>query len=218
MNIKPLLLLLNLILTTSIFAQSQLTDIDGNTYKTVIIGNQEWMAENLKVEHYRNGDVIQEIQMPRDWEVLTTGAWCEWANFHSEFGITYGKLYNWFAVNDSRGLAPKGWHVPNDAEWDQLTNYLGGDAVAGGKMKAMTLWKKSNEGATNSSGFTALPGGFRNYNGLYKDIGEVGIFWSASEYLNYYAWYHILNDFFLQSISHAYGFRMNGYSVRCVKD
>ena len=153
---------------------SQVTDYDGNTYKTVKIGKQIWMAENLNVSHYRNGDIIPEVKNPDEWSKLTTGAWCYYEN-DSENGKTYGKLYNWFAVNDPRGLAPEGWHIPTDAEWTHLTEYLGGKEIektyqgiyyweiadVGGKLKATTLWKSPNEGATNSSGFTAFPGGYR---------------------------------------------------------
>jgi uncharacterized protein (TIGR02145 family) len=159
---------------------SQVTDYDGNVYKTVKIGTQEWTAENLNVEHYRNGDPIPQVQDKDEWAKLTTGAWCYYANT-SENGKIYGKLYNWYAINDSRGLAPAGWHIPSDAEWTTLTDYLGGTTkekneggikywiieVVGGKLKATTLWDSPNTGATNSSGLTAFPGGFRDYNGSY---------------------------------------------------
>ncbi|MCX6159142.1 MAG: fibrobacter succinogenes major paralogous domain-containing protein [Ignavibacteriae bacterium] len=162
---------------------SQATDIDGNVYKTVKIGNQEWMAENLNVGHYRNGDVIPQVQDDNEWENLRTGAWCYYENEKSN-GKTYGKLYNWYAVNDPRGLAPEGWHIPSDVEWNIIIDYLGGGDVAGGKMKAKTKWESPNTGATNESGFTGLPGGLRGYDGIFYYIGKTADFWSSSEESN----------------------------------
>jgi uncharacterized protein (TIGR02145 family) len=144
---------------------SQVTDIEGNIYKTVLIDNQEWIAENLNVEHYCNGDIIPQIQDENQWKLLTTGAWCYQEN-NPENGKSFGKLYNWYAVNDPRGLAPKGWHIPSDADYTKLTSYLGGEEVAGGKLKATTLWESPNTGASNESGFTAFPGGIRDDDGL----------------------------------------------------
>ncbi|MCX6159147.1 MAG: fibrobacter succinogenes major paralogous domain-containing protein [Ignavibacteriae bacterium] len=171
---------------------SQVTDIDGNVYKTVKIGNQEWMAENLNVEHYRNGDSILQVQDAKEWSILTTGAWCYYEN-NSENGKTNGKLYNLYAVNDSRGLAPEGWHIPNKAEFAQLSNYLGGDEIAGGKLKSTTLWYNPNTGATNESGFTIYPGGSRISNGDFNNIGKDVWFWS---------WEGIGNDAFTRYLSY----------------
>ena len=137
---------------------SIVTDIEGNIYKIVIIGRQVWTSENLSVEHYRNGDVIPQVQDTDEWSKLTTGAWCYYDN-NSENGNIYGKLYNWHAVNDPRGLAPEGWHIPSDAEWTDLTDYLGGAKVVGSEMKAIELWEYQRKGTTNSSGFSAFPGG-----------------------------------------------------------
>lgn len=155
-----------------IIEDGTIRDIDGNTYKTVKIGIQLWMKENLNVSHYRNGDPIPEVKNPTEWINLTTGAWCYYIN-DSAMGPRYGKLYNWYAVNDPRGLAPTDWHVPSHAEWISLTTYLGGEDVAGGKMKeaGTSHWQSPNAGATNSSGFTALPGGYRLSNGAYNGIG-----------------------------------------------
>lgn len=136
------------------------TDYDGNVYQTVLIGDQCWMMENLKVTHYRNGDPIPHVTDGVTWGNLTSGAYCNYNNDEGNVA-TYGRLYNWYAVDDSRNIAPAGWHVPSDAEWQTLVDYLGGDAVAGGKMKeaGTTHWASPNTGATNESGFTALPGG-----------------------------------------------------------
>jgi uncharacterized protein (TIGR02145 family) len=194
-----------------------ITGIDGNAYKTVKIGTQEWMAENLNVEHYRNGDVIPEVQNDNEWRNLTTGAWCYYEN-NSENEKTYGKLYNWYAVNDFRGLAPKGWHVPSDAEWITLTNYLGGTEIACGKLKAIILWEPPNKGATNSSGFSAFPGGFRDCKwGFCNSIGAGGSFWSASESSYTSAWFRGLH-YGSSVVYRNYDYKRKGFSVRCVRD
>ncbi len=196
-------------------SHSQVTDYDGNVYKTVIIGNQEWTSENLNVEHYRNGDIIPQVQ---DWNTffnLTTGAWCYyehiWAN-----GRSYGKLYNWYAVSDSRGLAPEGWHIPSEEEWKQLEDALGGYLLAGGKLKATTLWAKPNKGATNESGFTALPGGIRQAEG-YPTMDYYGYFWSSSESNILFAWSRVLNSHDVSVFREAI-FKYCGLSIRCVRD
>jgi len=195
---------------------SRITDIDSNVYKTVTIGTQEWMAENLNVEHYRNGDVIPQVQDKDKWSNLTTGAWCYYDNDPAK-GKTYGKLYNWYAVNDPRVLAPEGWHVPSDKEWTKLTDYLGGESVAGGKMKATTLWNSPNTGATNESGFTAFPSGVRDDIGYYNYIGEDGFIWSASEATDGTAWTYGLY-FNGSGVFRGNYSKRRGSSVGCVKD
>lgn len=195
---------------------SQVTDYDKNVYKTIIIGKQEWMTENLNVSHYRNGDSIPEVQDPEKWAKLTTGAWCYYDN-KTSYKIYYGKLYNGYAVNDPRGLAPEGWHIPNDAEWYQLIEYLGGEDIAGGKLKALSLWDSPNIDASNITGFTALPGGVRNYIGIYGEIGETGCYWTEFEYGSNTAWAR----FFLNIYSGVFrdkAEKLDGISVRCVKD
>jgi uncharacterized protein (TIGR02145 family) len=112
-----------------------MTDQQGNVYKTIVIGTQEWMAENLKTSIYRNGEAIANVTDGNQWSGLTTGAWCYYEN-NSQYDCPYGKLYNWFAVSDSRKVCPTGWHVPTQGEWTTLTNYLGGESIAGGKMKS----------------------------------------------------------------------------------
>lgn len=189
----------------------------------VRIGTQKWSKENLNVTRYKNGDKIPHVENAGEWSSLTTGAWC-WYKHDSAKDSVYGKLYNWYAVNDSRGLAPVGWHVPNDEEWETLTNFLGGINVAGGKMKATGtiqagngLWRKPNTSATNSSGFTALPAGSRNPAGTFQFIGETAYWWSSTEYITsatsvFYAIYYegdLVNPF----LNKKYGF-----SVRCIKD
>ncbi|MBL0286085.1 MAG: fibrobacter succinogenes major paralogous domain-containing protein [Bacteroidetes bacterium] len=137
------------------------TDIDGNVYNTVTIGAQCWMMENLKTTKYNDGTAIPNVTSNTEWGALNTGAWCYYSN-DANNNNTYGKLYNWYSVNTGR-LAPNGWHVPTDIEWLELRDYLGGSQQAGGKMKSISiLWSPPNVGADNSSGFTALPSGFRN--------------------------------------------------------
>jgi uncharacterized protein (TIGR02145 family) len=196
-----------------------LKDIDGNGYDTVKIGTQFWMKQNLTTSHYRNGDPIPEITSNAVWSSLTTGAWCWYNNDSATYAATYGKLYNWYAVNDPRGLAPKGWHVPSDAEWTSLSNSLGGDPVAGGKMKetGTTHWKTPNTGATNSSGFKCLPGGSRDYDGAFNDIGNLGEFWSSTEFDAANVFGRGLGSS-NGSIGRGTNHKKSGLSVRCLRD
>lgn len=195
------------------------TDIDGNKYTFVQIGQQLWMDKNLEVETYRNGDVIPQVTDAKEWAALKTGAWCYHSNNKAN-GVIYGKLYNWYAVNDPRGLAPKGWHIPSKEEWTTITTFLGGIGVAGGKMKAtgLSLWNSPNFGATNESGFSGLPGNTRYNNiGTFGDLGSFGIWWTAIGE-NGGAWHYYLNN--TTEIFYR-GWETNlesGYSVRCIKD
>ncbi len=175
--------------STSSKDDETVTDIDGNVYKTVTIGVQVWMAENLKTIHYRNGDAIPCVTNITECENLTTGAYCYYGNDPNN-AITYGHLYNWYAVNDCRTIAPAGWHIPSDYEWQTLVDLIGGDEVAGGKMKetGTSHWNSPNTGATNKSGFSALPGGVRINSGYYGSMGEYAGFWSSRECGSYYAW------------------------------
>ncbi len=204
-------------------------DIDGNTYKTIKIGDQWWMAENLRVTHFGNGEAIPNITDNSTWIGLSTPAYCEFNN-NIENLITYGCLYNWYAVNDIRGIAPSGWHVPTDEEWKQLEMYLGmsqadADLIGyrgndeGGKLKESGTihWFSPNTGATNESGFTALPGGSRSSDGTYSNLGSNAGFWSSTEYVSQDCWFRYLY-FHLSGINHSYDNKRSGFSVRCVKD
>jgi len=184
----------------------------------ITIGTQTWTLKNLDVVTYRNGDPIPQVQDDTAWVNLTTGAWCYYVN-NTGNGTTYGKLYNWYAVNDPRGLAPNGYHIPTDAEWSILTDYLGGTVTAGGKMKeaGTSHWLSPNTGATNSSGFTGLPGGTRDYYGYFYDIGAYGNWWSSSEYDTDYAWYRYLTSNY-GNVGRSAFFKLNGFSVRCLRD
>jgi uncharacterized protein (TIGR02145 family) len=194
------------------------TDIDGNVYRTVRIGSQEWMAENLKTTSYRNGDAIANVSDNNSWFNLTTGAYCNYNN-DENYVATYGRFYNWYAVNDGRNLAPAGWHVSTDADWAALITYLGGEAVAGGYLKeaGTTHWSSPNTGATNESGFTALPGGYRNPDGPSNHIGNIGFWWTATVDNTNKAWRLTMRYFDIAVERNSY-YMMGGMSVRCVKD
>ena len=194
---------------------SKVIDIDSNVYNTVTIGTQEWTAENLNVEHYRNGDIIPQVKYANEWSQLTTGAWCYYDN-KVENGKIYGKLYNWYAVPDKRGIAPEGFHIPSDAEFIKLTDFLGGEEVTGGKLKSTTLWESPNTGATNESGLSALPGGDRGVLD-FDAFGKFGCFWSSTSYDYSIAWSHDL--FYNYSVKfHFKKLKLHGLSVRCVRD
>jgi len=195
------------------------TDIDGNIYKTVKIGTQWWMAENLKTTKYRNGDAIDNITDNASWRSLTTGAYC-WYNNDLANKAAYGALYNFYTIADSRNIAPTGWHVATDAEWTTLTTYLGGASLAGGKLKenGTTHWQSPNAGATNESGFTAMPGGCRfDSDGTFHYIGMGGNYYTGTEYNTADAWTRNL-DLSKASCLSFHHVKQGGNSVRCVKD
>jgi uncharacterized protein (TIGR02145 family) len=187
---------------------------------TVVIGTQQWMEKNLDVMTYRNGDIIPQVSDPTAWTNLTTGAWCYYNNDPLN-GAIYGKLYNWYAINDPRGLAPQGWHIPTDEEWTTLSTLLGGDAVAGGKMKTtgITRWTTPNTSATNESGFAGLPGGFRAHGGSFFDIGSNGYWWSASESRSISANAYLRDLLYnVSDLSRGSFPKRSGFSVRCLRD
>jgi uncharacterized protein (TIGR02145 family) len=220
------------------------TDVDGNVYKTVRIGNQWWMAENLRVTHYRDGskrhtmlpgsgtwtaensgaphdligDEIPNVTDDGAWSALSTGAYCNYDNDENN-AIVYGRLYNWYAVADSREIAPVGWHVPSDGEWQTLVDFLGGGLVAGGGLKetGTAHWLSPNTGATDQVGFTALPGGYRLILGPFGHIGMNALFWSSTEDNGSFAWYRSLFNS-SPGINHMSDSEKIGMSVRCVRD
>jgi uncharacterized protein (TIGR02145 family) len=184
----------------------------------VTIGSQIWTGCNLDVTTYRNGDVIPQVSNPTQWANLTTGAWCYYNNDPAN-GAVYGKLYNWYAVNDARGLAPTGWHIPTDVEWLTLITTLGGEPVAGGKMKVAgtTRWSTPNTAAINSSGFAGLPGGIRSDLGTFVNVGLGGYLWSSTEANLSNAWFRLLDYDYGSLVTYNY-FKQIGLSVRCVRD
>lgn len=192
------------------------TDIEGNVYNSIIVGSQEWMAENLKTTKYSDGSAIANVTDNATWTSSTSGAYC-WLSNDINNKATYGALYNWYAVVDSRKLCPSGWHVPTHAEWTTLTTYLGGESIAGGKLKSTLLWNNPNTGATNEISFSALPGGYRNYTGAFGGFGSYGYWWSATQSNTNYAWSRAMTHNSSIATSGATNKR-NGSSVRCVKD
>lgn len=195
------------------------TDIDGNIYNTVTIGSQVWMKENLKVTKYKDGTAISNITDNTQWTNLTTGAYCYYDN-NSGFNNTYGKLYNWYATNDSRGLAPAGWHIPSESEWITLMNFLGGQSVCGGALKATSLWNSPNTGATNSSGFTAVAAGFRfddTGTFTFSSVGSGSYFWSTKQISSTTARGYTLNYNYTW-LANTDVSKPRGFSIRCIKD
>jgi uncharacterized protein (TIGR02145 family) len=189
---------------------------NNRTYKTVKIGSQVWMAENLDVATFRNGDIIPEARTAEEWMNAQSPAWCYYMNDPNNTG-KYGKLYNGYAVRDPRGIAPEGWHVPSDDEWTVLSSFLGGDSIAGGKMKSTTDWYSPNVNATNSSGFNGKAIGHRDVKGIFSAFGSENRFWSST----LSAW----NSLYVRYLSHTdnvFGKGSNtserGLSVRCVKN
>ncbi|NBC66640.1 MAG: hypothetical protein GVY07_13420 [Bacteroidetes bacterium] len=218
------------------------TDIDGNGYKTVIIGDQEWMAQNLRTTRYVNGDEIPNVTDQQEWDALTTGAWSYYENSEGHNNL-HGKLYNWFAVDDSRNICPEGWHVSTDEDWIEMEMYLGmpeeeaysfqagrgEDENIGGKLKATSLWVEPNEGATNETGFTAFPSGVRHFD-AFNTFGEIAWFWLADEIDNPFTEGVDMRPM-NRSIYNFYNFPFRGFwvselgssktpglSVRCVRD
>jgi uncharacterized protein (TIGR02145 family) len=185
--------------------------------QSVTIGTQTWTTKNLDVATFRNGEAIPQAKTDEEWKAAgknKQAAWCYYEN-NSENGTKYGKLYNWYAVNDARGLAPAGYHIPTDEEWTVLSTFLGGKDVAGKKMKSTSGWNDDGNG-TNSSGFSGLPGGCRFGNGIFN--GRYGYWWSASEYDETVAWLWNLDDYYSILYRGRTLFKDNGLSVRCVRD
>ena len=216
-----LLLLLNIPIK-SIAQESTETvqDIDGNVYTIITIGKQAWMKENLKTTKYSNGDSIHTTT-PATLDITNEPSpEYQWAYDGNESNVEiYGRLYTWYAATDDRNICPTGWHVPTDADWLKLTTYLVSEYVAGGKLKetGISHWKSPNTGATNESGFTALPGGYRYGNGTFYDIGGTGNWWSSTEVSTNNAWcYTMYNN--LRNVNKHYGKKTNDLSIRCVRD
>jgi uncharacterized protein (TIGR02145 family) len=233
---KIVLILLGLTLVTiSTFSQAksggQVVDIDKNIYNTVIIGDQVWLKENLKVTRFNNGDPIQMVADTLAWATLTTPAYCNYDNMET-LAQEYGRLYNYYTVVDNRKLCPSGTHLPNDNEWEVLSDFLGGMKVAGGKMKepGTKHWNSPNvmsidtitgnisEIPINTSGFSALPAG-RQYHNCYTFLGEYTQMWSITqcEYDDTLVWCRYLT-FSLPHLNRFTYKKHYGLSVRCLKD
>jgi uncharacterized protein (TIGR02145 family) len=193
-------------------------DADGNNYAVVEIGNQEWMAENLKTTTYNDGTPITLEVNSTYWSGLTTGAYCWYDNDQAPYAETYGALYNWYAVHTGN-LCPAGWHVPTDAEWTTLTDYMASDGHSGTEgttLKATSGWNSDGNG-TNDYGFTALPGGYRSIYGTFFNVGYEGRWWSATAHYTDNAWLRRLL-FNNSNVFRNYTSKGNGFSVRCLRD
>ena len=202
---------------TQLEVGATVTDIEGTIYQIVQIGTQVWMAENLKTTKYNNGIAIPYVTDGGIWGNLTSPGYC-WYNYQSTYGNTYGALYNWYAVNTD-SLCPTGWHVPTQVEWTTLTDHLGGTSIAGGKLKEIgtTHWNSPNTGATNESGFTALPGGYRSLYGTFDLLGSYGSWWSATDNGSPVAWSRdIYNN--NSNIDNYTSNQKDGFSVRCIRN
>lgn len=216
--------------TWQILAPSSSSSDSIGVNEVVWIGCNAWMTKNLDVSTYRNGNPIPKVSYPgsaTEWAGLTTGAYCYYLNDSATYAAVYGKLYNWYAVNDPRGLAPEGWHIATDFEWTTLVNMLGGNNVAGGLMKGIGTvpttpppfmnWIEPNLGATNLCNFAAMPGGQRNAAGGFSGVGNFGYWWTSTKGVSNIAWSRNLNN--NDSVIAGAGADLKfGYSVRCVKD
>jgi uncharacterized protein (TIGR02145 family) len=191
-------------------------DVDDKYYPTVIIGNQEWMQKNLAVAKYKNGNPINYVTNNTDWANTNDGAFCMFENVLDHDSV-YGKLYNWFAVHDTSGLCPQGWHVPTDNDWAILESNLGGAQIAGGELKSIYGWEQPNIGATNFSAFTALPGGYREGNGFFHNNGLSGGWWTSSVSDSFTSFGRSLNHS-NSNVGRGNFHRVLGFSVRCIRD
>ncbi len=219
-------------------------DIDGNIYRTVLIGDTWWMADNLQVTRYRNDDLVPHLISNDEWETTTSGAYAiyptddykvpygnsqyndhgEYTDLYQEIVSDYGFLYNWYAVKDSRGVCPENWRIPTETDWRKLEQYLGGYVIAQGLMKstrtepdAHPRWENPNEGATNKSGFSGLPGGYRFPDGSYDYKGFFGAWWSSSEYSASNAYFRDLGYVIIDAERIYSADKRYGFSVRCIK-
>jgi uncharacterized protein (TIGR02145 family) len=193
-------------------------DADGNSYNVVKIGTQVWMTENLKTTKLNDGTAISLVPDANLWKTSATPGYCWYNNDATVNKNKYGALYNWLTVGTNK-ICPKGWHVPADAEWTALTTFLGGEKIAGGKLreKGTAHWQSPNTGATNESGFNALPGGYRNNSGGYANTGFFGFWWASTEYVPTASWATSIGCEG-STVLKLFSLKKNGYSVRCIKD
>lgn len=192
-------------------------DYDGNVYNTVKIGSQRWFVQNLKTTRYNDGSIIPNITSNSIWASSTNGAYC-WYDNNITMKNDFGALYNWNVVASGK-LCPVGWHIPSDEEWDILAEYLGGEGIAGGKLKdaSASFWKAPNTGASNILNYSALPGGYRIHDGSFHNIYERGIWWTSSEIETSSSNARMLDYEYSSLIKRTYG-KSFGLSVRCIKD
>jgi uncharacterized protein (TIGR02145 family) len=196
----------------------KITDIEGSEYTTIKIGNQTWMAKNLKTTRYNDGTPINLVTDGAKWAALSSPAYSWYENDLTSYKPSYGALYNFYAVRTGK-ICPKDWHVPGDAEWSVLSSFLGGEDIAGGKLKGQgtSFWVSPNTGATNASGFNALPGGLRFHDGMYRDFGFSGYWWTSTEYKGERAYFRYM-DYEYSTIFRFENLKKIGFSVRCIRD
>lgn len=199
--------------------REQVKDFDGNVYPTVTIGTQVWMAENLRVTHYRDGTPIPNVTGSGEWSELTKGAYCWYQNNAVQFRTTHGALYNYYAVADPRKISPVGWHIPSDSEWAILESLLGGAHKGGNRLKVLfSDFRNGPEtGKANATRVSGILGGGRAQPGWFGDVGNHGTWWSSTEVDGSYAWHRGLSSE-SASISRNEGHKASGFSVRCIKD
>lgn len=223
-NARRVILLFSCVILTAFTSEfDSITTIQ--VFKEVVIGNQTWMEQNLNLDTFRNGDVIPQARTVKEWTEAARNkkpAWCYFNN-DSTLGSKYGKLYNFFAVSDPRGLAPEGWRIPKESDWVQLVDFLGGKAIAGSKMKSTSDWEKNGNG-TNESGFSALAGGSRELSLIKKTqgflgMGSLGYWWSTNyDKRTQSIWVVSLNQSNGKLFSTFESSRGDGYSVRCIRN
>lgn len=201
---------------TSSHQNNTIVDIDGNVYHTVAIGNQVWMAENLRVTRFRNGDRLPMVTDHYTWNQFAGSAYCHYNNDTNK-SKPYGLLYNWHVINDHRNIAPEGWHLPSELELATLIAYVGGDTIAAGKLKHTGHWLSPNAGAVNNHGFSALPGGYRLHDGSFHTLGSNGYWWLQTGSYAMYAWSPRLYTGFAD-VKRDQRFENYALAVRCVKD
>lgn len=194
----------------------KVNDADGNSYKTVTIGTQIWMTENLRTTCFSDGKPIAKVMNDRDWTNYNTPAYC-WYNYNVSDYETYGSLYNWYTVVDSANVCPQGWHVPGKEDWEILINFLKGADIAGGKLKDSLHWVILKIDTTNISGFSALPGGSRSEDGSFYNAGKVGNWWSVNSLDEENAWYRFMQHS-NTAVKRSYADKRYAFSIRCVKD
>ncbi len=199
-------------------AERVVLDIEENTYNTIVIGTQTWMVQNLKTSKYQNGDNITYVPSNTYWANSNYGAWCNYENTNSN-STKYGRLYNWFAIQDPRKIAPEGWRISTESDWQTLIDYLGGEAICGGKLKdqSISYWLQPNVGATNESGFTARAGGNRTSTGIYQNVATSAMFWALNSFDTDSSFAYTLNNSSTEIIKTVFSNKA-GLSVRCIKE
>jgi len=208
----------SIIVETPALTPQTVKDIDGNVYNTLKIGNQTWMTKNLKTIRLNDGTSLELIKDGAIWASLTSPGYCWYNNDAASYKGTFGALYNGYTVS-TRKLCPTGWHVPGDVEWSTLITYLGGENIAGGKLKenSADFWVTPNTGANNESGFTAIPGGLRYHDGVFHDFGFSGYWWSSTEYSESRAYFRYM-DYEYSNVFRFDNLKKLGFSVRCLRD